>query len=806
MKLAKRAYLISLILLAMALIVPAQKSDKDDRNTTSTVGVGGTPGGPTGLFTVYDGHTLRKGEFTLSLAINNYDRDPGDVDITTIPVNFQVGLHDRFELFFGTEAYRGVHVNAPRNLSGFYLPNSQFFLNGALRSPPAIVLAPSGPGNGPFEGAVVYRPTGMPFANYPFINANAGTYGLIPPFFSGPLFGFPANTNALLGAVRTSGAVDNFPGIGSPFGGILPGVVFSTRALVNAQNQPFGEGPLGFTVAPTYIADAPFINRTWGESAFNSADFGFKWRFNDPDEAIGYGLMGFYRWYWDKATDPAGFNQMQRGAGPGGNKGDIGAAIFADARLATWVNMSANVSYLYTSKAKGTFGGDDFIILDRPDELSGALALDFPVNEHFQPIVEWRTTRYVGGRTPNALERHPSDLVAGFRVYPRRWWGFGLAYRMNVNQQNRDSFSQDEQSARVVVNCQAGTTNCQPATLVTTFNGPPPGFQTSSNPHGYIAQFWIGKRDERKGEVLNQAPSVDAVDLSDTVITLPCPPGRKSASGACDDNRTVNVSTRASDPENDVLTYNYTVSGGRIVGTGANVQWDLSTAQPGTYTITTGVDDGCGVCGKTDTKTIRVEECTDCILPCSCPPAPTITGPSAATKPGDTMTFTANWSGDGTYNWTVSSGTIESGQGTSSIVVRTTEGMAGTTVTATVEVGGTDPACNCPTQASETGIVTDREIPILTDEFGAAPDDDVKARVDNFFIQLNANPAAQGYIINYGTPAEIRRRRAQIMKAINRPGSGHDLSRVTFVDGPDQGTGVRTKFYVVPAGAENPTP
>ncbi|HTK27276.1 MAG TPA: hypothetical protein VL327_12010, partial [Pyrinomonadaceae bacterium] len=90
------------------------------------------------------------------------------------------------------------------------------------------------------------------------------------------------------------------------------------------------------------------------------------------------------------------------------------------------------------------------------------------------------------------------------------------------------------------------------------------------------------------------------------------------------------------------------------------------------------------------------------------------------------------------------------------------------------------------------------------DEFGKATDDDVKARVDNFYTQLNNNPNSQGYIINYGTPAEIKRRRAQIVKAINF--RKYDASRVTFVDGPDQGTGINTKFYLVPPGAENPVP
>jgi hypothetical protein len=104
-----------------------------------------------------------------------------------------------------------------------------------------------------------------------------------------------------------------------------------------------------------------------------------------------------------------------------------------------------------------------------------------------------------------------------------------------------------------------------------------------------------------------------------------------------------------------VLTYNYTVSGGRIVGQGANVSWDLTGAQPGTYTITAGVDDGCGVCGKTQTRTITVTEC-DCEVVCVCPDFRCYR-PAGTVNPGETITFTANVSGGGatnvTYDWSV---------------------------------------------------------------------------------------------------------------------------------------------------------
>lgn len=72
-------------------------------------------------------------------------------------------------------------------------------------------------------------------------------------------------------------------------------------------------------------------------------------------------------------------------------------------------------------------------------------------------------------------------------------------------------------------------------------------------------------------------------------------------------NTTISVVTTAVDPENDVLTYNYTVSAGKILGAGAKVVWDLTGVAAGTYSITAGVDDGCGICGTTITKSIVIK-------------------------------------------------------------------------------------------------------------------------------------------------------------------------------------------------------
>ena len=828
MKLAYRAYAVTLLLLTLVFAAAAQtprtsgtttatydknaRSAKDDRNTAPTVGTGGPVGGPTGLFTVYDGDTLRRGEWTLSAAWSNFDRDPGNADFTDIPLSFQYGISNRVEVFFTTTALRGVKVNSPNNLSSFYLPNSRIRTPSGFASGGAIVLAPQGPGTSLFPNAAVYRPAGTgPFCVYPYTPCALGNYGL-QIGSSGPIFGFPSGTQALAGPPRIGGggsAADNFPGIGSVYGSILPGVVLSTRPLVNRAGQPAGSGPAVFSLAPSYLPDAPFINREWGTSSFNDFTGGVKWRFTSPQNPVGVGVIAYYRWYADNGNDASGFNMLQRGASPGGNRGDIGVVMFGGVRLRRWMNLSANVGYLWTSDPKGDFPTGTFQLLDRGDELQTSLGVDFPINRWVQPIFEFRSLRYVGGRTPNAFENHPMDALAGIRIFPARWFGFGAAYRYHVNEQDANSFNQDDSfTTNAIVNCLPGTTACSPVTISNTLSGVPPGFQVSQDPHGFILQVFAGRRNKRLVDIPNLPPNVTNLTVSDSEVTLPCPAGSTSASGGCNDSTSVTINTTAVDPEGDVLTYNYTVSAGHIVGTGASVSWDLSGVAPGSYTVTAGVDDGCGICGKTMTQTVAIVNCPDCRVNCACATIG-VNGPAGVTPPGGTMTFTANVSGGSqdvalTYNWTVSAGTIESGQGTPSIVVRAPADGSVSNITATVDVGGQRADCNCPTQANETAAVAPPVRATEVDTFGKLPNDEVKARVQNFYTQLANDPTAQGYIIIYGTPKEIAARRKQITNAITF--LKLDPSRVTIVEGGDKGTGPETHFWLVPPGATPPQP
>jgi hypothetical protein len=186
-----------------------------------------------------------------------------------------------------------------------------------------------------------------------------------------------------------------------------------------------------------------------------------------------------------------------------------------------------------------------------------------------------------------------------------------------------------------------------------------------------------------------------------------------------------------------------------------------------------------------------------------------VSGPTD-TEESQPITFTALVTGGDpdmtvTYNWTLSAGTISSGQGTSSITVDTT-GIGGVSATATVQIGGMDR--DCSNSASSTTVVRARPQPRKFDEFGTISIPDQLPRLDNLAIQMQYEPPATVYIIAYAgrrsvkgsAAASLTRMKSHLVKT-----RGIDAARIVTVDG-----GYRelptTEFWIVPDGASPPQP
>jgi hypothetical protein len=114
----------------------------------------------------------------------------------------------------------------------------------------------------------------------------------------------------------------------------------------------------------------------------------------------------------------------------------------------------------------------------------------------------------------------------------------------------------------------------------------------------------------KPGTVLPNTPPTVELKPSRESIVLHCESGTPETCepDAC---KLVILSANASDADRDQVLYTFTTTGGRITGDGSAVIWDLSDQQPGSYTASVEVDDGCG-CIAFSSTSVSVAQCSDC--------------------------------------------------------------------------------------------------------------------------------------------------------------------------------------------------
>ena len=188
-------------------------------------------------------------------------------------------------------------------------------------------------------------------------------------------------------------------------------------------------------------------------------------------------------------------------------------------------------------------------------------------------------------------------------------------------------------------------------------------------------------------------------------------------------------------------------------------------------------------------------------------PSIKVIGPSGITSIGDSMDFRLESDTDLKglrFNWSVDLGLIEKGQDTPAISVQTSRELQGQTVTAKVSVTGL-PA-GCESSFSETGpIDTVPGCTMPSDDFGKLPANDVRARLDAFFLELmNSAPADRGIIIITRAKdeplGESHPRVRLITKHIEF--RNFDPARLEFYFEIDEGD-LRTQLWRVPPGADD---
>jgi len=201
----------------------------------------------------------------------------------------------------------------------------------------------------------------------------------------------------------------------------------------------------------------------------------------------------------------------------------------------------------------------------------------------------------------------------------------------------------------------------------------------------------------------------------------------------------------------------------------------------------------------------------------ACPYDIRLEGPDNVLE-GDLITFSAFNQVPGApvplnYKWSVSNGSITSGQGTSAITVDTA-GMRNKTVNAELDVNDDVYSAQCRQVINvPTGVTPppDKPYAVQCDEFASKAADDDKARLDNCVIQVQNSPDAQLYLIIYQGTDKISTTRNTYDKLSKRAMDylvnvrGLDPRRIQIVRGPDRATTTYV-MWIVPPGARTPVP
>src|ERR1041384_6379300 len=211
----------------------------------------------------------------------------------------------------------------------------------------------------------------------------------------------------------------------------------------------------------------------------------------------------------------------------------------------------------------------------------------------------------------------------------------------------------------------------------------------------------------------------------------------------------VHLKANAVSREGRQIQYKWSTSAGTINGDGPEVTWNLAGLQPGYHKASLDIRSigSEGSCQAFSSVTVLVNPCP-AVQPV-CPAIEIVCPTNVATD--QPLTFSSRYTGGvpanvtPVFNWTVSAGTIISGQGTDTIKVDTT-GLAGQTVRASLSMGGYNLECSADCAVT---IPLPRPVSKRFDEFPDISRNDEKARLDNFGIEMQNDPTATAYVIVY---------------------------------------------------------
>ncbi len=602
--------------------------------------------GSTGLFNLSLADTMRQGEWSVGLNGMKFNREPGDLDFTIFPVSFTIGLHDRIELFGSLEAYKRVNAD-------------QIAVN-KLNNP-----------------------------NFPQLPARLSS-GITAWYNDTPFMDV---------------------GFGDGYGDLWAGM------KVNVMSERRGS-PFGFALQP--IA---------------------RFHLTDSREHLARGLTA-------GATD-------------------YGADAIISKNLRGGGYITGNAGFLIAQDVKN---------IDRQNRFNYGVGFDAPLGSLKTHLIAELvgSTFYCTGNPRIANPVSPVDLYAGLRLHPSKWVAISGAYNLNfrtideskygINETGRHGWFAQLAFQRKVnrpptVECSvdkttitgsAGTIAGDTATVRVTVNDEDDdtltvNWKTSGgkltqqenaavfDSTGLAPGKYTVTAEVTDGQSTATCSSDITVEKRKLPPTISCQPGTATII----ETESTTLRATASDPNNDPLTYTWTVDGQPVTNNQPEFVFGAAGRTLGNHTVAVTVTDVDGM----------TANCSFAVTINRRPnrnPTVTLSLDKSEVYAGDTITATAQGSDPDndplTYSWTVD-GQQKSETGTQ--ITINTAGMAGGSHTVTVTVK--DDRDGSAT-ASQSFSLREKVI-IQIDRY--KPDNVAKAKLDEIALKLQQDPRLRASITGY---------------------------------------------------------
>jgi outer membrane protein OmpA-like peptidoglycan-associated protein len=569
-----------------------------------------------------------------------------------------------------------------------------------------------------------------------------------------------------------------------------------TYRVINGRLPVPSWTPLG---AARFNNEAPFMDVP---KATGLGDFRFGAKFNLFSErrhdGFAMSLVGFM-----KAPLADSFNELDRGLGNGEIEGGWGVLTSKTAGRFAKLHLNTMVNWVRDPKRGG------IEIADLQHEFWYRGGAQFPANGSLQAIAEVDGKTYFGSRTLGLNPRSPVDVILGVRIYPAEWISVGAGYRASLNHIPEETtlrhFPADthgfvaqiafgrrinepptvtcaisnatiKQDETTTIRANAVDPDGDPLTITWTTTG---GKVTGSGDTATFDATGVAPGKYTVTATVSDGKHQATCSVDITVVkknlppTVSCEPS--SASVTLGESTTIRAN--ATDPNNDRLTYSWTINGERVAADGPTLTFGSTGRQPGRYTITVTVSDGEATATCSSTVTVNPRPNRQPTIECLTTSVDVEAGGTvqlrvrASDPDGDPVNIT----------WSATGGTV-TGSGDTATFSAAGLRAGNYTVTATVDDGrGGRASCNVTVNVTERVTFTTRFAP------GSARVDNVaKAVLDDVALRMQNDPRLRANIIGYTDNTRRDRglglKRAQNVAAYLQK-KGIDQSRLTVTDG-----------------------